>query len=141
MLDYVIPYSYLHLLTVFQDIYIPPMQLTTAGSTIPIAPTLPTTTTKTTTTTIQGSKKTHETPATTYDTEITTMDKNETTQEIATNEPNISTRKNDSTCLLHRIISSNYLLLSNTFTFDMLYLYFFKCSMKNPDSFAMLMLI
>ena len=96
------------------------MPLPTAGSTIPTATPLPTTTS----TTIQGSTKMHETPATTHDTEITTMATEETTQEINTNEPNISTRKNDIMCLLYRIISSNYLLESNTLTFIMLYLYF-----------------
>ena len=114
-------YSYFYLLIVFQDIYIPPMPLTTAGSTTPTAPPLPTTTT---TTAIQGSKKTHETPVTINDTEITAMVTEAATQESITNEPNISKRKNDSICLLYRIISSNYLLVSNTFTFVILYLCF-----------------
>ena len=87
-------------------------------------PTTPPTSPLPTTTAIQGSKKTHETPVTINDTEITAMVTEAATQEIITNEPNISERKNDSICLLYRIISSTYLLLSNTFTFVMLYLSF-----------------
>ena len=108
---------------------------TTAGPTTPPTSPLPTTTA------IQGSKKTHETPVTINDTEITAMVTEAATQEIITNEPNLSKRKNDSISLLYGIISSNYLLVLNTFTFVMLYLCFLKTLMKTPDTFAILMLI
>ena len=55
-------------------------------------------------TTIQRSKKTHETPETTHASEITATATKEATQEINTTEPDISERKNDSKCLLYRII-------------------------------------
>ena len=55
-------------------------------------------------TTIQRSKETHETPVTIHDPNITTMSTKEATQEIATTEPEIAKRKNDSKCLLYRII-------------------------------------
>ena len=73
---------------------------------------------------MQGSKKTHETPVTIHDPENKTMVTEAATQEIITNEPNLSKRKNDSISLLYGIISSNYLLVLNTFTFVMLYLCF-----------------
>ena len=84
---------------------------TTAGPTTPATSPLPTTTA------IQGSKKTHETLVTIHDTWITTMVTEAATQAISTNEPNISKRKNDSICLFYRIISSNYLLVSNNLCF------------------------
>ena len=108
---------------------------TTAGPPTPTTSPLPTTTAT------QGSKKTHETPVTIHDPENKTMVTEAATQEIITNEPNLSKRKNDSISLLYGIISSNYLLVLNTFTFVMLYLCFLKTLMKTPDTFAILMLI
>ena len=75
------------------------MPPTTAGPTTPTTP-LPTIST----TTIQGSKETHEAQETTHAPEITSMATKDSTQEITPTEPDIAKRKNDSKCLLYRII-------------------------------------
>ena len=97
LLEYVIPYSYLHLSIAFQDMGISPMPII-PGPKSSSAPPLPTTTT------MQGSKKLHETPARTHDPEITKTATEETTQEITSTEIDVPKGKNYYICLLYGII-------------------------------------
>ena len=96
---------------------ISPMTIATK-STTPTAPPLPTTTT-----TIQGLQKSHETSVTTHDSEITKMATEETTQEITPTESYVPKRKNDSICLLHRIMRFNF-LLSADLLFHNIYIFY-----------------
>ena len=100
LLEYVIPYSDLHLSIAFQGMSISPMPIIPEPTT-PTAPPLPTTTT---TTTIQGSINLHETPPRTHDPQITKMATEETRQEITSTEIDVTKGKNYYICLLHGII-------------------------------------
>ena len=134
MLEYVIPYLYSHLLIVFQDMYIPPMPPTTAGPTTTTTPQQPPPTT------IQRSKETHETPVTTHDPNITTMATKEATKEFTTTEPEIAKRKNDSKCLLYRIICFFGIKYFHT-RYALLMILFLKTSITNLEIFAIRILI
>ena len=111
------------------------MPPTTAGTAAPTIPPQPTTTT-----TIQRSKETHETPETTHTSEITAMATNEATQEMNTTEPDISERKNDSKCLLYRIICFFGIKYFHT-RYALLMILFLKISIPNPEIFAIRILI
>ena len=113
--------------------YIPPMPPTTAGPTTVTTP-------LSTTTTIQRSKETHETPVTTHDLEITTRATKEATQEITATEQDIAKRKNDSKCLLYRIICFFGIKYFHT-RYALLMISFLKISIPNPAIFAIRILI
>ena len=90
-------------------------------------------------TTIQISKETHETPVATHDPNITTMSTKEATQEIATIEPEIAKRKNDSKCFV-----KNYMLFGIKYfhtRYALLIILFLKISITNLEIFAIRILI
>ena len=91
-------------------------------------------------TSIQTSKETHETPETTHDLEITTRATKEATQEITATEPDIAKRKNDSKCLLYRIICFSGIKYFHTH-YALLMILFLKISIPNPEIFAIRILI
>ena len=116
---------------------------TTSVATEPTSNVETATTTPTTpprTTTIQRSKETHETPVTMHDPNITTMSTKEATQEIATTEPEIAKRKNDSKCLLYRIICFFGIKYFHT-RYALLIILFLKISITNLEIFAIRILI
>ena len=91
-------------------------------------------------TTIQGSKETHETQETTHEPEITATDTKDSTQEITPTEPEIAKRKNDSKCLLYRIICFFGIKYFHT-RYALLLILFLKFSIPNPEIFAIRILI
>ena len=107
-------------------------------STVETATTTPTTPPPTIT--IQRSKETHETPETTHASEVTATATKEATQEIDPTEPDISERKNDSKCLLYRIIFFFGIKYFHT-RYALLMILFLKISIPNPEIFAIRILI
>ena len=91
-------------------------------------------------TTIQRSKETHETPETTHASEVTATATKEATQEIDPTEPDISERKNDSKCLLYRMICFFGIKYFHN-RYDLLMILFLKISIPNPEIFATRILI
>ena len=91
-------------------------------------------------TTIQGSKETHETQETTHEPEITATDTKDSTQEITPTEPEIAKRKNDSKCLLYRIICFFGIKYFHT-RYALLMILFLKTSITNLEIFAIRILI
>ena len=116
---------------------------TTSVETDPITIVETATTTHTTPppkTTIQGSKETHEAQETTHAPEITSMATKDSTQEITPTEPDIAKRKNDSKCLLYRIICFCGIKDFHT-RYALLMILFLKTSIPNPEIFAIRILI